>query len=129
MTTEKIVAEPEVDLETLFRLLDTALTSNDPNIKAALKNLLVITALFAAHTPQKAIVGPISEILTRLSSIERRISDLETSPTDESKYEKYKKLYYDEHLQKKWSITDKELVSDGYLKSMLDAFTDTYKKK
>lgn len=74
----------DAEFETLVRLLDQAMASQDARVQDALRNLLVITSLTA--TEQSKQLGPIAKMHAQVQSLtqtmatlERRVHDLERS--------------------------------------------------
>ena len=68
----------DLDFEQLAKVLDTALLSEDPNIKRALRGLLITTTLITAEDPNSALItGPVSRVFETLKTQSRRISHLE----------------------------------------------------
>jgi hypothetical protein len=68
----------DFDLETFVDLFDTAMTSNNPAVKKAFKNLLMVTAI--VHAKENEIVskqGPLRRLVDDIQNLNRRLSDLE----------------------------------------------------
>jgi hypothetical protein len=68
----------DFDLETFVDLFDTALTSNNPTVQKAFKNLLMVTAI--VHAKQESIdnsQGPLRRLVDDIKNLNRRLSHLE----------------------------------------------------
>lgn len=71
---------PEIeDLEKFTEILDRALQSNNPNIKDALKQLMILTVLYESPDVKKGFIG---EMKQQLADTRREISSI--------KYDMYK---------------------------------------
>ena len=65
------------DLEVLFDALDHALTSDNPAVKDALQQLMVIVALSTSRQKDKHVNGPLKRLLLMVQHMDGRISALE----------------------------------------------------
>jgi len=68
----------DFDLETFVDLFDTAMTSNNPAVQKAFKNLLMITSI--VHAKQEglqSLQGPLRRLVDDIRNLNRRLSDLE----------------------------------------------------
>jgi hypothetical protein len=65
------------DLETLFGVLDRALTSDNPAVQDALRQLVVTVALATPNQKEKNIDGPLKRLLLMVQHMDGRISALE----------------------------------------------------
>ena len=64
----------DAELEQLADLLDQAMTSDNPTVKRAFKNLLMVAAIDSSDAQQ---AGPIRELLNRMKRLETRINNIE----------------------------------------------------
>jgi len=62
------------ELEQLADLFDQAMTSDNPTVKRAFRNLLMVAAI---DNPDNAHPGPMRDLLNRVNRLETRISQLE----------------------------------------------------
>lgn len=70
--------QSDFDLEAFADLFDTAMTSDNPAVKKAFKNLMMIAAIVNAENKNEAIVkGPMRRLVEDQKNIIRRLSDLE----------------------------------------------------
>lgn len=65
------------DLEVLFDVLDRALTSENPAVKDALRQLMVIVALSDDRQKDKNVDGPLKRLLLMVQHMDGRISAIE----------------------------------------------------
>lgn len=70
--------QSDFDLEQFIDLFDTALASDNPAVKRALKNLLMIATLVDSDIPaEQRVRGPLRRLVDDLQNINRRLSQLE----------------------------------------------------
>lgn len=69
----------EVDLNQLIHLLDTALTSENPAVKDALRKLLFIVALTDSNNSEPTVAGVLASTLRK---IDNHSDDLHTCMTE-----------------------------------------------
>lgn len=70
--------QADFDLETFVDLFDTAMSSDNPAVQRALKNLLMIAAIVNAEDKNEAIVkGPLRRMVEDQKNIIRRLQDVE----------------------------------------------------
>jgi hypothetical protein len=65
------------DVEHLVEAFDIAMTSDNPLVKDALRQLLVATALTSGNNRSKIVDGPLKKLLLMLTHMDGRISSLE----------------------------------------------------
>lgn len=71
--------QDDLDLETLIDLFDTALTSNNPAMKKAIKNLLLVATLIDSElTPEQRVRGPLRQALDDMRNLTRRMDRIES---------------------------------------------------
>lgn len=69
----------DFDLEQFVDLFDTAMSSDNPAVQRALKNLLMIAALVDGDTkPEDRVKGPLRRLVDDIQNLNRRISHLES---------------------------------------------------
>lgn len=70
----------DFDLETFVDLFDTAMTSNNPAVRKAFKNLMMISAIVNSEHPASGLrTGPLRRVVDDIQNLNRRISQLETT--------------------------------------------------
>jgi hypothetical protein len=78
MTAKRDKDSSDFDLETFIDLFDTALSSDNPAVKRALKNLLMIATLVDSDlTPEQRVKGPLRRLVEDLRDTNRRIDRLQ----------------------------------------------------
>lgn len=63
------------DLEQFVDLFDQAMSSDNPTIQRAFKNLLLVAAI--AESDEEKVIGPMRELLEEVKELRRRITNLE----------------------------------------------------
>jgi hypothetical protein len=70
--------QADFDLETFVDLFDTAMSSDNPAVQKALRNLIMIAAIVNAEDKDAAVrQGPLRRMLDDQKNIIRRLQDLE----------------------------------------------------
>jgi hypothetical protein len=70
--------QADFDLETFVDLFDTAMSSDNPAVQRALKNLLMIAAIVNAEDPEAGMrQGPLRRVLEDQKNIASRLSRIE----------------------------------------------------
>lgn len=69
--------DDEFDIEKFIDLFDTAMTSDNPTVRRAFKNLLIVAALVDSEAPPRS-VGPMRGLYNQIDELRRRISQIET---------------------------------------------------
>ena len=83
------------DLESLAQMLDTALTSQDPRVVSALRQLMIMVALTRPDVAaDKNTLGPIRRLMSRVDDLHQRMERLEYE-VSRGRYEQEKKYKYD----------------------------------
>ena len=70
--------QADFDLETFVDLFDTAISSDNPAVQRALKNLLMIAAIVNAEDPEAGMCqGPLRRVIEDQKNINRRLDRVE----------------------------------------------------
>ena len=70
--------QADFDLETFVDLFDTALTSNNPTVKRAFKNLLLVAAIAQSEETTNGLrQGPLRRLVDDISHLNKRLGNLE----------------------------------------------------
>jgi hypothetical protein len=82
----------EFDVKEFAKMFDAALASDNPGVKKALQNFMMIAAIVYSQEEDESIRGPFSEIFHRLDKIEREMFSIkkETTPYP---VDYYRKIY------------------------------------
>lgn len=89
------MSDAHEDLESLAEMLDTALTSQDPRVVSALRQLMIMVALTRPDAAaDKNTLGPIRRLMSRVDDLHQRMERLEYE-ISRGRYEQEKKYKYD----------------------------------
>ena len=66
-----------LDLDTLVDVLDKAMTSENPAVRAALKELVLAVALTTGEGRERLVDGPLKSLLMRVHRLESKLGDME----------------------------------------------------
>jgi hypothetical protein len=107
--------QTELDLESLAQMLDTALTSQDPRVVSALRQLMIMAALTSpgVAAPSNPL-GPIRRLMSQVDDLHQRMERLEYE-LSRGRYEQEKKYKYDydfRQYQNPW--TDSIKIDSAY---------------
>ena len=70
--------QADFDLETFVDLFDTALASDNPTVRRAFKNLLMVSAIVQAEeSPASLKHGPLRRLVEDIKHLNQRLSSLE----------------------------------------------------
>lgn len=79
--------QADFDLEQFVDLFDTAMSSDNPAVQRALKNLLLIAAMVNAEDAEAGVrQGPLRRVIEDQKTIIRRLNDLENQNTMHKQY-------------------------------------------
>lgn len=70
----------DISIEELFKVLDSAFTSNNPAVKKALKNFLMIAAIVHSED-SNPIEGPLQKLLKKIQDLEIKVRTLDSVTT------------------------------------------------
>lgn len=72
--------QADFDLETFVDLFDTAMSSDNPAVQRALKNLILISAIVNAQENTEGLrKGPLRRMVDDINNITRRLNNLESA--------------------------------------------------
>ncbi len=75
----KEIEQSDIDLETLIDLFDTALSSDNPSVKKALKNLLLVSSLVNSEIPEiSRVQGPLKKLFDDVQTLNSKLEILKT---------------------------------------------------
>jgi hypothetical protein len=104
MTTQE--TDQDICLESLAEMLDTALTSQDPRVVSALRQLMIMVALTRPDVAaDKNTLGPIRRLMSRVDDLHQRMERMEYE-LSRGRYEQEKTRYdYDYKYRNPWTDT------------------------
>ena len=84
----------DFDLEEFARMFDAALASNNPAVKKALRNFMMVSALVhAQEDSDERLMGPFETLLKEVSDLKRMVHELQNNRTYKDQYKDYKDYY------------------------------------
>ena len=111
------MSDAHQDLESLAEMLDTALTSQDPRVVSALRQLMIMVALTRPDVAaDKNTLGPIRRLMSRVDDLHQRMERMEYE-LSRGRYEQEKKYKYDydfQHQQYRNPWTDSIRANSEY---------------
>jgi hypothetical protein len=81
------------DIADFARMFDAALTSDNPSVKRALRNFMMVAAVVHAdiENQQERVMGPLETLVTKIAELERQILELRTAQN--KSYKPYQDYY------------------------------------
>jgi hypothetical protein len=86
MTASREMDQSDFDLETFVDLFDTAMTSDNPAVKKAFKNLLLVASIVHAREELDSKQGPLRRLVDDIRNLNRKLSDLESEKNQSGRY-------------------------------------------
>ena len=78
MSSAREIDQKDFDLEQMVKIIDSALESNDPRIKDALRSLMTITVLCTAEHPDQVMrYGPLARLIEDMRNLNNRTNRIE----------------------------------------------------
>lgn len=72
--------QADFDLETFVDLFDTAISSDNPTVQRALKNLILVSAIVNAQENSEGLrKGPLRRLVDDIQTLHKRIGNLESA--------------------------------------------------
>ena len=85
----------EFDLKEFAKMFDAALASDNPAVKKALRNFMMVTALVHAQEDgDERIMGPLETLVKKVGDLERMVYELQNNRVVKDQYRDYKDYYY-----------------------------------
>lgn len=101
----------DFDLEKFAQMFDAALVSNNPTVKKALQNFMMVAAIVHAQEP---VVGPLESLIRRVDMLERTVQDINS----QKQYQDYKTIYTTSGIWQSTNTSGTSVTSDS-INSML----------
>ena len=93
----------DFDLKEFAKMFDAALASDNPGVKKALRNFMIITALVhAQEDSDERIMGPLETLVKKVGDLERMVYELQNTRVTRDQYKDY---YYNNPTWKYSPIT------------------------
>jgi hypothetical protein len=75
----------DFDIKEFAKMFDAALASDNPTVKKALRNFMLVAAIVTAEDDDKPVAGPLSTLVDEIRRLSQKVSVLESqiysSPT------------------------------------------------
>jgi hypothetical protein len=84
----------EFNLEEFAKMFDAALASDNPAVKKALRNFMMVAAIVYAQEDDKRQMGPLETLVKKVDHLERIVRDLQNTRTYKDHKDKYYQDYY-----------------------------------
>jgi hypothetical protein len=86
----------DFDINEFARMFDAALASDNPAVKKALRNFMMVTAIVhSKEQPTPALtIGPLERLVKKVEELERMVYELQNNRTYKNQYRDYKDYYY-----------------------------------
>ena len=79
-------------------MFDAALASDNPSVKKALRNFMMITAIVHAEEDgDERVMGPLETLVKKVGDLERMVYDIHTKQMTRDSYKDYKDKYYTDY--------------------------------
>ena len=85
----------DFDLEEFAKMFDAALASDNPAVKKALRNFMMVAAIVHAqdNNDSERITGPLETLIKRVETLDRTVRELQNTRTYRDQYRDYKDYY------------------------------------
>ena len=85
----------DFDLKEFAKMFDAALASDNPAVKKALRNFMMVSALVDAHedSPDR-IMGPLETLVKKVGDLERMVYELQNTRVTRDQYRDYYKDWF-----------------------------------
>ena len=85
----------DFDLKEFAKMFDAALASDNPGVKKALRNFMMVSALVHAQEDgDERIMGPLETLVKKVGDLERMVYELQNTRVTRDRYKDYKDYYY-----------------------------------
>ena len=84
----------QFDLKEFAQMFDAALASDNPGVKKALRNFMMVTALVHAQEDgDERVMGPLETLVKKVADLERMVYEIHTKQMTEKSYRDHYKDY------------------------------------
>ena len=89
----------QFDLKEFAQMFDAALASDNPGVKKALRNFMMVAAIVHAEeqTGEERLMGPLETLVKKVYDLERMVYDIHTKQMTQDSYKNYKDKYYTDY--------------------------------
>lgn len=85
----------DFDIREFAQMFDAALASDNPSVKKALRNFMMVAAIVHAQeqTSEERLMGPLETLVKKVGDLERMVYDMNTKQMTRDSYRDYYKDY------------------------------------
>ena len=87
----------QFDLKEFAQMFDAALASDNPAVKKALRNFMMVAAIVHAEEGDERSMGPLETLVKKVGDLERMVYDIHTKQMTRDSYKDYKDKYYTDY--------------------------------
>jgi len=86
----------DFDINEFARMFDAALASDNPTVKKALRNFMMVTAIVHSkeQTTPALTIGPLERLVKKVEELERMVYELQNNRVTTGYKDKYQRDYY-----------------------------------
>jgi hypothetical protein len=86
----------DFDIREFAQMFDAALASDNPAVKKALRNFMMVAAIVHAEEQngEERLMGPLETLVKKVGDLERMVYELQNNRTYKDQYRDYKDYYY-----------------------------------
>ena len=101
----------QFDLKEFAQMFDAALASDNPGVKKALRNFMMVTALVHAQEDgDERVMGPLETLVKKVADLEAIVCEMQRNRTVTDEYRKYQDYYYG---QPTWTYNPNTSTTSG----------------
>lgn len=79
----------DFDVREFAKMFDAALASNNPSVKKALRNFMMIAAIVHAEEGEERLMGPLETLVKKVYDLERIVRDMQNNRVIKDQYKDY----------------------------------------
>ena len=89
----------DFDITEFAQMFDAALASDNPAVKKALRNFMMVTAIVHSkeQTGEERLMGPLETLVKKVADLERMVYELQNTRSYKDQYKDYKDKYYKDY--------------------------------
>ena len=87
----------QFDIKEFAQMFDAALASDNPSVKKALRNFMMVAAIVHAEEGDERSMGPLETLVKKVGDLERMVYDIHTKQMTRDSYKDYKDKYYTDY--------------------------------
>lgn len=79
----------DFDVREFAKMFDAALASNNPSVKKALRNFMMIAAIVHSEEGEERLMGPLETLVKKVYDLERIVHDMQNNRAIRDQYKDY----------------------------------------